>query len=243
MSNTSKENKGADLIVYCENGILAPIREITTTFEKSSGLRVQIKNDCARNLTSQIYYHREADIYIPDSRQSIDNILKSNPHFITDSVFLGYQTLVFMVKAGNPKDFNGDLQYLHNPVNSIILANPESSTLGLATSLLLKHHSIYDPVMKSVLFFTTDSRGLIHNIAANQASVAINWKSEYYSNKGEMPVDTITIPSTLKYHPAMAVVLKDGLHPANSKKYIKMLISEKGQQIFSKYSIESMKGN
>lgn len=238
-SNSNNDNKSPDLIVYCENGMLNPVKEITTIFEKETGLSVEIQNDCARNLTSLIHYRQEADIFIPDSRHAIDNIIASNPEMVADSLFLGYQTLVFIVAKGNPLFFDGELTSLAEPAYGTILANPESSTLGLVTALLLKQHSLHDQVMNSLLSLTTDSRGLIRNISTNQASVAIGWKSDFYANNNNLKIDTIGIKSSSTRHPALAIILKQAPNKKNAAKYFHHLNSKKGKQIFNKYEIQN----
>ncbi|PWE00419.1 substrate-binding domain-containing protein [Marinilabilia rubra] len=238
---TSGEPETPDLVIYCENGMLGPIKEITNIFEKQSGLNIDIQNDCARNLTSLIHYRKEADVFIPDSRQAIDNILLANPKMIADSAFLGFQTLVFMVPKNNPSLFDGQLATLPSPDQAIILANPESSTLGLVTGRLLQSHGLYYQVMNSVVLLTTDSRGLIRNLVAGQGSVAIGWRSDYLSNHARMKIDTLSIPSNDKYFEAMAVILRDAPHSQNAKLFLNILKSRTSKKLLKKYGIEDFR--
>jgi molybdenum ABC transporter molybdate-binding protein len=235
--HTSGEENEPDLIVYCENGILGPVKEFTDYFEDSTGLNVSIQNDCARNLTSLIHYRREADIFIPDVKEAIDKLALTVPDIITDSVYLGNQTLVFIVSRSNPSGLTGTIESLTNPDNGIVLANPESSTLGHITSLLLKEHQIYDTVMNSVLFLTTDSRGLVRDIASNQASLAIAWKSDYLTNSVRKQVDTLTFQPAHKEYPTMAFQLSSAYNKKNAEKYLNMLRQNEAQKIFEKYGI------
>ena len=238
---TSGETASPDLVIYCENGILGPIKEITNLFEKQSGLNIDIQNDCARNLTSLIHYRREADIFIPDTRQAIDNILLSDPKMIADSAFLGFQTLVFMVPKNNPSLFDGQLTTLPSPDQAIILANPESSTLGLVTGRLLQNHGLYDQVMNSIVLLTTDSRGLIRNLVSGQASVAIGWRSDYLSNHARMKIDTLSIASNDKYFEAMAVILRDAPNSQNAKIFLNLLKSRTSKKLLKKYGIDDFR--
>lgn len=231
----------ADLVIYCENGILGPIKEFTDIFEHQSGLKVEIQNDCARNLTSLIHYRKEADIFIPDSRQAIDNIIRSNPGIISDSLLLGYQTLVFMVPKNNPSLFDGQLASLTKPDQAVILANPESSTLGLVSGTMLREHRLYDQVMNSVILLTIDSRGLIQNLTSKQASVAIGWRSDYLSNHRREKIDTLSIPSHEKYFKAMAVILNHSPHKHNATLYLNLLGSHKGKNLLKKYGIDDFR--
>lgn len=236
-SHQPKEEENPDLIIYCENGILGPVMEIVQTFEDSTNLNVSIQNDCARNLNSLIHYRREADIFIPDSRDAIDNILLTSPGLITDSVYLGTQTLVFIVRRGNPSRLTGSMESLTNPENGVILANPESSSLGASSGTLLKNHLLYDQVMNSVLFFTPDSRSLVRDIATEQASIAIAWESDYLTNSIRKHLDTLTIQSSFKNFPALAVMLNTGNNKKNALHFLEELKQESSQKIFEKYGI------
>ncbi|WP_291856501.1 substrate-binding domain-containing protein [Marinilabilia sp.] len=233
----SKETENTDLIVYCENGILGPVMEFVQAFEDSTHLNVSIQNDCARNLINLIHYRREADIFIPDSREAINNILLASPELILDSVYLGNQTLVFIIPRGNPSRLTGSLNSLTNPKNGIILANPESSTLGYTSGILLKKHKLYDQVMNSVLFLTTDSRSLIRDIASEQASIAIVWESDYLTNSIRKQVDTLAIQASFKSFQTLAVTLNSGNNKKNALQFLESLKQEESRKIFEKYGI------
>ncbi|PRZ01668.1 substrate-binding domain-containing protein [Marinilabilia salmonicolor] len=234
---TSDKEDDPDIIIYCENGILAPILEIVQEYEDSTGLHISIQNDCARNLVNLIHYRREADIFIPDSREAIDKILLTSPEIIADSVSVGNQTLVFIVPKKNPLKLTGELKSLTTPANGIILANPESSTLGFSSGTLLQKHQIYDQVMNSVLFLTADSRSLVRNIANNHASLAIAWESDYLTNSIRTQVDTLSIASPHKTFPAVAVLLNTGKQKEKAVEFLSSLNKKNARKIFEKYGI------
>ncbi|MBZ4675673.1 MAG: hypothetical protein JG782_292 [Anaerophaga sp.] len=232
------EEEGPGLIVYCENGILAPVREFSSAFEKNTGIKVSIQNDCARNLSNLIYYRHEADVFIPDCRLTIDNMQMANPELFEDSVSFGYQTLVFIVPGGNPDRFTGNFQMLKTTNPAIILANPETSTLGMAIEILLQTHLVYNEVMSSVLSLTTDSRGLIRSIASGQSQIAIDWESDYIATRSEaFKIDTVHISSKAIHFQTLAVVLSNAPNKQNAMKFIYSIDSRSAKKIFRKYGI------
>ena len=236
-NHASGHETGPDLVIYCENGILGPLKEIATNFEDSTGLQLSIQNDCARNLTSLIHYRNEADIFIPDAKQGLEKLFLSSPDIIKDSVSLGEQKLLFIVAKSNPAKLSGSINTLTDPANGIILANPESSTLGHISGSFLKKHQIYDQVMNSVLFLTADSRSLVRNIASNHASLAIAWESDYLTNSIRKKADTLSIQSSFLNYPAMAVSLTSGKNQKNAAHFLKELQTTKSKKIFEKYGI------
>ncbi|MGQ1889308.1 substrate-binding domain-containing protein [Thermophagus sp. OGC60D27] len=240
--NTQKNNEpDSKLVIYCENGILASVREFSSEFEKETGIRISIQNDCARNLSNLIHYRGEADIFIPDCRLAIDNMSMTNPELFEDTIPIGYQTLIYLVSRGNPLNFNGDFATLTSTNLGIILANPETSSLGQATEILLKKHSVYNDVVKSVLSLTTDSRGLLRNISSGQSQVAIDWASDYLSSDVmELKTDTLHIPSDTVFFQVLAAILKDAPNKQNALKYIDRLKTHSGKKFFRKYGITEL---
>src|SRR5690606_32828569 len=56
-----------ELIIYCENGVVAPIYEISQYFEIRYRCKVNIQNGNVRNLTSMISLSNNGDLFIPDT--------------------------------------------------------------------------------------------------------------------------------------------------------------------------------
>ncbi|MFW6389017.1 MAG: substrate-binding domain-containing protein [Marinilabiliaceae bacterium] len=238
-SNGDGQNGPYELVIYCENGILEPVREITGLYEKATGLNVKIRNDCARNLVSFLHYRDEADIFIPDAAETLTSTLLVDSLFFNDITFLGHQSLIFFVQKGNPQQFDGQLKNLFKPKNGMVLANPESSSLGLLTGVMLKETLLYDEAITSVLFLTIDSRNLVQTIVKKQASLVIGWESDY--NEDLLPhVDTVHIKGAapdLIHHKASAALLHSAPHKDEARRYLELLTSPFAKRIFEKYGI------
>ncbi|MGM0375971.1 MAG: substrate-binding domain-containing protein [Bacteroidota bacterium] len=238
--SSDEQNASSKLVVYCENGILDPVNEITDHYEKTTGTDVKIRNDCARNLVSFMHYRDEADIFIPDASEAINNLLLVDSLVFDNIVFLGNQSLIFFVPMGNPEQFEGHLKNLFSPENGMVLANPESSTLGLLSGMLLKKNLLYEDAMNSVLFLTTDSRNLKQSIIKKQASLAIGWKSDYAGAGPLLPIDTVHIKGEapeMIHHRASAAMLQNAPHKDEALKYLELLTSDFATRIFEKYEI------
>jgi len=239
-NNGDEQKKPSRLVVYCENGILNPVLEITDHFKKNTGINVKIRNDCARNLVSSLHYHDDADIFIPDATETINNLLMVDSLFFEDKLFLGNQSLIFFIPEGNPEQFDGHLKKLFQLENGMIMANPESSTLGLLTGILLEKNLMYKEAMGSVLFLTTDSRNLMQNIEKKKASVGIGWRSDYTGARTPPKIDTVNIKGVLPsmiHHPASAAVLSSAPNKDAATRYLEFLTSDLAARIFKKYEI------
>ncbi len=234
-----KKKDTEELVVYCENGVLGPVMEITTQFKATHNVNVRVQNDCSQNLISLLLYTREADIFIPDTRQAINKLENVHPDLFRDSVFLGYNPMVFMVAKGNPLKFNGDFNSLIERRLGIILANPETSSLGFETQEILKNSSLYETIMRdNVVALSVDSRGLLKNVATGQASLTIDWASSFHQDDAHLLVDTLPLTQSSPPPAIYAASLAGSSHPQLVAAFLEILKSDFGKATFQKYGIK-----
>lgn len=226
-----------ELLIYCENGMVSPILEISSYFEAQYKCKIRIHNDCSKNLIGLINYSQKGDLFIPDSYQAISKLSKANPQIISDSLYIGINQLVFIVKKGNPEAFDGLLLSLSKRDHAVLLANPETSSLGFETRKLLQDSRIYNPIMSNVMALSVDSRGIIRSVINGEASVAIDWLSSYYYNSNKSSVDTISIKTAYEFPRVFASVLKSTEHPGLAHSFLATLSSGYGVGVFAKHGI------
>ena len=65
------------------------------------------------------------DLFIPDIRSGFDILREIQPNIIGDSLYIGTNTLVFIVPKGNPEGFNGDIISMQDEKYAVIIANPK----------------------------------------------------------------------------------------------------------------------
>jgi ABC-type molybdate transport system substrate-binding protein len=239
---TTKKNEPVvsivpELLIYCENGMVTPILEISNSFETQYKCKVRIQNDCSKNLIGLINYSQKGDLFIPDSYESIAKLSKANPQIITDSLYIGVNQLVFIVKKGNPESFDGSFLSLSNRNHAVLLANPETSSLGFETKKLLEESNVYDPVMINALALSVDSRGIIRSVINGEASVAIDWLSSYHYSADKNSIDTINISVNYEFPKVFASVLKSSENPGLAYSFLATLSSGYGTEVFAKHGI------
>jgi molybdate transport system substrate-binding protein len=226
-----------ELLIYCENGMVSSILEISTQFEAQYNCKVRIQNDCSKNLIGLINYSQKGDLFIPDSYQAIAKLSKANPNVIADSLYIGVNPLVFIVKKGNPETFDASLLSLSKRSHAVLLANPETSSLGFETKKLLQETRLYDPVMTNALALSVDSRGIIRSVINGEASVAIDWLSSYHFNSNKNSVDTLSIQDAYDVPRVFAAVLRSSEYPGLAQSFLATLSSGYGAQILAKHGI------
>jgi molybdate transport system substrate-binding protein len=238
----NKNESPNELIVYCENAMIPPLLELKESFEKEQNCHIKIQNDCSQNLIGLIDYSKKGDLFLPGSNVAFKELRKQSSITITDSAFLGYNRLVFMVKKGNPSNFNGDLNTLTSPNTALIMANPETSTLGYETRTALKQQKIYDAVLKNVVALTTDSKGLVKSLKNDQANLVINWESSIHLNGSKRYVDIVPFHSQNEYYSEVyAGVLSCSSNPQLAQSFLTMVNNAKGKSILRKYGFSKRK--
>ena len=217
--------------------MVIPVLEISTYFETQYKCKVKIQNDCSKNLIGLINYSQKGDLFIPDSYQSLARLSKANPHIITDSLYIGVNQLVFIVKKGNPEGFDGSFLSLNNRNHAVLLANPETSSLGFETKKLLQESNVYAPVMKNALALSVDSRGIIPSVINGKASVAIDWLSSYQNNINNTSIDTIGINVNYEFPKVFASILKSTRNQRLAYSFLATISSGYGSEVFARHGI------
>ncbi len=226
-----------ELIIYCENTMLNMVLDLKYLFEKQHNCKVIIQNDCSKNLMGIISYTAKGDIYIPSSSASFKHFRQQTGYELMDSLFLGYNHLVYMVKKGNPKRFNGNTNPLKRKGKyAVIIANSETSSLGYETKLFLEKQDAFDEVLESVVSLTSDSKGLVKGLTGDQADVAVNWQSNIHVNGNANHVEIVNPKSPYNNAiPMYAAIISCTNEPILARAFLHMASQELSELTLSRY--------
>lgn len=239
----NKVHPKKELIVYCENSMLGLLLDLKSQFEAQYNCIVSIQNDCSQNLMGLISYTGKGDLYIPSSTASFNQFYQKTGQVLMDSVFIGYNNLVFMVKKGNPKKFDGRFSSLLNKDNyALIIANPETSSVGLETRKILRSQHLYDKLLPNMIAFTSDSKGLIKSLKNDQADVAIDWESNLFVNGNSKYVDSIKPVIENNFHiPIYAASLSCSSEPTLTNAFLDFTNTQLNESRLSKFGFTKRK--
>jgi molybdate transport system substrate-binding protein len=227
-----------ELIIYCENGIVAPIYEISQFFETKYRCKVTIQNGNVRNLTSLISLTNSGDLFIPDTNYGFSLLRENQPDIIDDSLYLGTNQLVYIIPKGNPEKFDGQLESMSQKKYAVIIANPETSSLGNKTKEILKNKDIYARVINNIMTLSVDSRSIIRSINSGEATLAIDWISSYYYNSNRERVDTVHFSPPIPESDIYASVLSTSKNRGLAQTFLAVLSSPHAVAIFKAHGIE-----
>jgi molybdate transport system substrate-binding protein len=239
----AKENKTSkEILIYCENVMVPPLMELKKKFESEWNCRIKIHNDCSQNLSSLIRYSLEGDIFFPASHDSFQKLYnKDFPHII-DSIFIGYNSLVVMTTKENPTNYTGDISSLIQKKHGVIIANPETSSLGYETRRLLNSSNIYRDVIVNIVALSTDSRGLVKSLKKQEAQVVINWASDIANIKQPSQIEVFSIPESLQSPVEVyAGILSTTRDSTLAKEFLTFAAGEEGLSVFRKYGFPRRK--
>ncbi len=238
---TENEDK-KELIIYCENAMVAPLIKLKDKFELENNCIVTLNNDCAQNLSSLIRYSQKGDLYIPASNAGFRKLVDKYANYIVDSVFIGYNSLAIMALKNDTVPFKGNLSELSDKKYALIIANPETSSLGYETRRLLQSKNLYNQVLPNVVSLSTDSRGLIKSLVNHEAKLVINWQSDLYINEYSNKVEVFRI-SAKDQAPSeiYAGILSTSAHPELAQDFLDYATGEEGRSVFINYGFNRRK--
>ncbi len=238
---SEKEDK-KELIIYCENAMVAPLIKLKDKFELEKNCIVTLNNDCAQNLSSLIRYSQKGDLYIPACNAGFRKLVDKYANYIVDSVFLGYNSLVIMALKDDTINFQGKLNELSDKKHALIIANPETSSLGYETRRLLQSKNLYNQVLPNVVSLSTDSRGLIKSLINQEAKLVINWQSDLYVNEYSDKVKVFSInASDQEPSEIYAGILSTSAYPELAKDFLDYATGEEGRSVFRNYGFNRRK--
>ncbi|WP_430811854.1 MULTISPECIES: substrate-binding domain-containing protein [unclassified Carboxylicivirga] len=226
-----------ELVIYCENTMLNMVVDLKERFEKEYNCTITLHNDCAKNLMGIIKYSARGDLYIPASAHSFQHFHNNTGYHLKDSLFLGYNHLVYMVKKGNPRGFDGHVSSLMQKGEyALMMANAETSALGYETKAFLEYQGAYAEVLQSVVSLTSDAKGLAEGLQGNQADVAINWGSNIYVNGNRNYIDVVRPQTAYQTAiPMYAAVLSCTTQANLARSFLDMAANELNESFLSRY--------
>ncbi len=211
-------------------------------FEKEYNCQITLRNDCSQNLVSLIKYSHKGDLYIPGSIHGFDQFGATKGVFLIDSVFIGYNSLVILSAKGNPSHYSGLVKSLEKDKQALIIANPETSSLGAETKKMLVENKLYTKVVGNVIGLSTDSRGLIKSIENKEAQLIIDWQSDLYLNDNSAHVDVFMMQEDISQPTEIyGGLLSTSENKDLAKEFLNYISGDSGLLVLKKYGFSKRK--
>ncbi|MBB4285762.1 substrate-binding domain-containing protein [Roseospira goensis] len=219
------------LLIYCGVTMLHPIRAIAEVFEAETGVPVVISQGASADLYRSLETARLGDMYFPGSLSyRIDNL---HAGLLGEGAHVGYNVAALLVRAGNPKRIPASLAALTDPALAVVVANPDSGSIGRETRRILRLAGLYDAVLRNTVLMATDSRNLNQALLDGSADVVLNWRATGRFPENQPHVEVLDIDPALAARKKLVInLLTFSQQPALARRFMKMATSPRGQAIF-----------
>jgi len=237
-TNTEKKDTATkELLIYCGSTMSKPISEIAKIIEVQENCKIQISIGGSGNLYKSILANKIGDLYLPGSETYVKTGFDEN--IITDTVFVGINKAVIMVKKGNPKNIS-NISDLANLDYRVIIGDPNSGSIGKETKKILDKKELFDKVSENAIHLTIDSKDLILSLKNDEADIIINWYAPYTWDNNKDFIDLINIDKEYaKQKNLYLSLLTYSKYPDIAKKIMEYAKSKEGQNIFKKYGLNN----
>lgn len=224
----------ANLLIYCGITMLHPIRAIAATFEAETGATVTISQGGSEDLYKSLKASRLGDLYFPGSMSYRTQHLDEG--LLGEAVEVGYNVSALVVLKGNPKGIPGDVAVLADPALSVVIANPQSGSIGRETERILESAGLYRDVLANTSFMATDSRNLNQSLLDGAADVILNWRATAFFPENRDRLDVLDIDPALAQPKTLALnLLTFSAHPELARRFMALAESERGQAVFRSF--------
>jgi molybdate transport system substrate-binding protein len=178
------------LMFYCGVTMTKAMTEMAEAFKKYHDVDIVIIRGGSADLYDNMIKSQMGDMYLPGEPSYILN--KQSSGLFAQSVEIGHNKAVFMVRKGNPKQIKPDLTELLRKDVVTVLSSPEQGAIGVESKRILESQHIYDQAIAHTSSLAADSRAIVNAIKKDEADLALNWRSALHFAPNE--VELIDLP-------------------------------------------------
>jgi molybdate transport system substrate-binding protein len=225
----------AQITVACAANVQFAMEEITTAFEKATGIRVKPVYGASGKLATQIKNGAPFDVFV-SADMSYPESLFVWKFAVGRPVVYAYGKLVLWSAKGFEPD--PSLKILKDPtINKIVLPDPKTAPYGKEAVKALKRAGLYN-VMQSKLVFGENISQAAMYIQLGHADIGFNAKSMVSAGPMKGVGKWVDVDCAL-YNPIAqgAVKLRYGVdnNPELSKKFYAFLFGRESRTLFLNY--------
>ncbi len=216
-------------------GLIKPMDELKTAFEKKHQVKIVTHYGGAGELMGQLAIGQPGDVFIPGASKYIEDASKNGwikKKTVRDIV---KHIPVIAVAYGNPKRIR-TLEDLAQPGMTIALGDPKACAIGrLANAIFLKN-SLKDKLAPCVKVSAPTVNQLLLYVTLWQADAAIIWEDMASWSKSRQKLSVIGIPDEKNIEKTISTaVIARSRNPEFAQKFNTFVDSDAGHRIWSKW--------
>jgi molybdate transport system substrate-binding protein len=223
-----------ELVVFAAASTKAPLDEAARLFEQKTGNKVTVNYGGGIEIISTMVMAKTGDIYIAPE-QKFMNAAKKRGAVDADSPIndLAYMVPVIGVKKGNPKKIYS-LKDLSRPGIKVAMGNPETTSLGKLVPPMLEKAGLQSAVKESITSGTPQVISIINMLKTNQVDAGVIWHCVDPGSSNDVEIIWIPKEYITGLGKIQAAVSSYSKVTKTAQKFIDLLVSAKGKEIFKK---------
>jgi molybdate transport system substrate-binding protein len=164
-----------ELSVCCGAGLIKPVEDLRTAFERSRGVRVVVNYAGAGELMAQMEVKQRCDVFVPGARKYVEDARARgwvDEETIRDLVL---HVPAIAVPRGNPAQIEG-LADLGRPGVEVAVGDPAACAVGQVALKIFERNGIADKVRANVQVMAPTVNQLLLYVALAEVDAAIIWQ-------------------------------------------------------------------
>lgn len=206
--------------------------EIGEEFTEQTGTKVEFTFGATGLLTQQIQQGAPFDLFAAAHESFIDRLIESGDVIAETKVNYALGRIVLASRAEIEGVSESDL--LSDDIQSIAIANPEHAPYGKAAQEALQSWEIWDQIEEKIVY-GENIRQTFQYVESGNVDVGIIALAHTLDT--ELPYQLIDQTFYEPIIQALAIVSETENYDA-SKEFVQFLLSERGQDLLSKYGFE-----
>ena len=235
------------LLVYVPCGMEMPFMALGRQFESDNpGVRVNLLLDNSNILAKRVTEKNERpDVMVSPGAIEMDSLLASGHIAPKDITHFGRYELVLFCPRSNPGDLATFADLATNGIETIAVADPETTSVGYYTRETLQNLGLWEKV-KSKVVVTADPSMAYKHVARGKAQASFAYRSCPLKTAPEkLEYSKVRIVESVPreaYGPAYASIalLRDSPNRELGSSFVSMVMSAAGQAVLAKYEVPCM---
>lgn len=225
-----------ELLVYVSAATHEPLGVLAKLFERKQECKVLLIVGGSGNLYESILINKTGDLFLPGTNTYIDQL--RNHDMVLQSTLFAWNRPALITNSKN-KRLTGNVQLsdMLQKSNSVIIANPMSSSIGKVTKEIMQTAQMYDNLLENVTGFAIDANDLMETIKEGKNDITINWQAMASWPQYKDFARATKLDNTQRLKIELAI-LKTTKNHELSQAFLNFVTSEYGKNIFQKYGFE-----